>query len=233
MLTTVAAIVLDRAGTILSADAETERLCGRTGAELSGRALAQVLVTEGDRPRLEAALSSLTTAGAVRIELTLTRHEGAPLPAELTIVDGARLDTETVLVTIRDLSTQRVAEQLAVAGQAVIGAIARAHSPDEAMQALVAALSERMHWTGGTYWVIDTGDTLRAQATWPVDLPTPEHAGPARSPHPPERRRRVGVRRRARHPSVGPRYAAAVCSSECSSCAPAGHAPPTRPSPRR
>ena len=177
--TRVAAIVLDRRGHVVSADAETERLTGYPAQRLTGGALADVLVAEPDRPRIHACLAQLAAGDVVRLELSLRRRDGSTVAAELTVADGDRLGApDAILITIRNLSAQYLAEQVAVAGQAVSGAIARADSPERATRALLAALAQQMGWAEGTFWTLDTGGTLSASAVWPGEIPAEAAPGP-------------------------------------------------------
>ena len=177
--TPVAAIALDHSGRVISADAETERLTGYSAQQLTGGALTDVLVAEADRPAVDACLARLSDGAVVSLELNLRRRDGSAVAAELTIADGGRIGvSDAVLVTLRDLSAQRLAKQVALVGQAVSGAIARADSPERATRTLLAALGQQMGWEGGMFWALDTSGALSATTAWPEEVPSDTAPGP-------------------------------------------------------
>jgi diguanylate cyclase (GGDEF)-like protein len=175
--TSVAAIVLDRRGVIVSADAETERLTGHAPEQLAGRSFDEALVVPAERGSVRAALNGLESGAVIRLAVHLRGPDETTPAIELTVAGGERLGAAgLVLVTMRDLDAQRLAEYVARAGQAVIGALARAESPECATRALLAALADRLAWAEGTYWTFEQSGTLSAIATWPREPSDGERA---------------------------------------------------------
>jgi diguanylate cyclase (GGDEF)-like protein/PAS domain S-box-containing protein len=161
-----ATVVLDENSVVLAMDDAAEALLGDRTA--LGHALTDLAI-EPDRPALAALLGAARPGEpAVRTTFGLRCADGHVMHTEIIAVASASsVEPAGVTVFLHDISRQRSTEQALVATQAVIGAMARAQAPDQALESLVASLGTSMGWEAGGYWKLSAdGATLERILTW-------------------------------------------------------------------
>jgi diguanylate cyclase (GGDEF)-like protein len=156
---------LDREGAILDADVHAHALLGSPSDLLSQSRMSLLAMTrEPDRPRLRELLGRLTDAEeAWRIELDLEGDDGRIFTAELVLT---RTSAGSIAVSLHDVTAHRLAEQVAAATQAVTSAMARAESPEKAIESLLGSLGSSMSWSIGAYWTVAHDGALERVAAW-------------------------------------------------------------------
>jgi diguanylate cyclase (GGDEF)-like protein/PAS domain S-box-containing protein len=98
-------VTVDARGTVMSANAATERLFGRPAAELAGRPLAQ-LAPLGD-PDPQAALERLAHAPEEQRELQGEHAHGTRFPLSISVAPLRRQDEQLYVCILHDLTEQR------------------------------------------------------------------------------------------------------------------------------
>jgi diguanylate cyclase (GGDEF)-like protein/PAS domain S-box-containing protein len=171
-------IMIDADGLILEFNREAERTFGFTREEVLGRELADTIVPDRDRDAHRAGLRRYaeTRIGKVvgqRIEMTALHREGHEFPVEMTVSEasyrGQDADQTAFHAFLHDISDRKLSERVLIAMQAVTQAMARAESPEVAMQSLLSTLGESMGWQVGGYWQLAHDGALDRMASWVAD----------------------------------------------------------------
>ncbi len=168
---------MDASGRILDWNQAAERTFGHSRDEVLGRELAEVIVPERLRQAHRDGLQRYLSTGERRIldervEQSAIHREGYEFPIEITIActhaDGAArpADTPTFHAFLHDISERRLSEQVVRAMQSVTTAMARADTPEEALEALLARLGQDMGWDLGAYWAVAEDGALDLAAGW-------------------------------------------------------------------
>ncbi len=160
-------LALDTDDRICDFNPAAERLFGCAAEAMLGRALTgtgALTVRAGDE--LTPLGRSTLSAVAVDAQVTAHGHDGRSIPVELGVasVDGAQGDLN---VFIRDDSARHRARQLADAQAGVAKALAESEHPDEAVEAILAALGGPLGWAVGAFWTLDRDlESLSCVALW-------------------------------------------------------------------
>ena len=128
-----------------------------------------------------------------RVEQSAIHRDGYEFPIEITIASthphGATVSTDAAGPTdaasapdpaspaadpaaptfhafLHDISERRLSEQVLRAMQSVTTAMARADTPQEALEALLARLGQDMGWDLGAYWAVADDGALDLAAGW-------------------------------------------------------------------
>ncbi len=102
-----------------------------------------------------------------RAELSAIHRDGDEFPIEITIsYDGGAGGTPTFHAFLHDISERRLSEQVLRAMQSVTTAMARADTPKEALEALLARLGQDMGWDLGAFWAVADDGALDLVAGW-------------------------------------------------------------------
>ena len=185
-------VSMDAAGRILDWNQAAERTFGYRREEVLGRELAEVIVPERFRQAQRDGLKRYLTTGEGQIideraELSAIHRDGSEFPIEITIActhpDGVAPPTDAALraqaapaqaapaaptfhAFLHDISERRLSEQVLRAMQSVTTAMARADTPEEALEALLARLGQDMGWDLGAYWAVADDGALDLAAGW-------------------------------------------------------------------
>jgi diguanylate cyclase (GGDEF)-like protein/PAS domain S-box-containing protein len=168
-------ISIDTAGSIIEWNRQAERTFGFSRHEVVGRELAATIVPERYRQSHRDGLQRFLSTGdgpvlGKRMELSAMHREGHEFPIEITIAPaGVYADTGdqvTFHAFMHDISERKLAEQVLWAMQAITHSMARADSPQQAMDALLAKLGTDMAWDIGAYWAVSEDGALERTASW-------------------------------------------------------------------
>jgi diguanylate cyclase (GGDEF)-like protein/PAS domain S-box-containing protein len=178
-------VSMDAAGRILDWNQAAERTFGYPRAEVVGRELADVIVPERFRQAHRDGLQRYLSTGEGRIldertELNAIHRDGYEFPIEITISctqpGGAAPPTDaaapggatppTFHAFLHDISERRRSEQVLRAMQSVTTAMARADTPHEALEALLARLGQDMGWDLGAFWAVADDGALDLVVGW-------------------------------------------------------------------
>ncbi|MGH2896164.1 MAG: sensor domain-containing diguanylate cyclase [Solirubrobacteraceae bacterium] len=163
-------VSMDAAGRIIDWNPAAERTFGYGRAEVAGRELADTIVPERLRQAHRDGLKRFLRTGEARIlgeraELIAIHRDGYEFPIEITIsCTGA--DTPTFHAFLRDISERRLSAQVLRAMQSVTTAMARADTPEEALEALLERLGQDMGWDVGAFWALAEDGALDLVAGW-------------------------------------------------------------------
>ena len=164
---------MDAAGRILDWNPAAERTFGFGRDEVLGRELADTIVPEGSRQAHRDGLERFLRTGEAallgeRTELSAIHRDGYEFPVEITIAyersgeDGA----PTFHALLHDISEQRLSEQVLRAMRSVTTAMARAETPQDALEALLERLGQDMGWDVGGFWALADDGVLELAAGW-------------------------------------------------------------------
>jgi diguanylate cyclase (GGDEF)-like protein/PAS domain S-box-containing protein len=163
-------VSMDAAGRIIDWNAAAERTFGYARDEVVGRELAETIVPERLRQAHREGLQRFLRTGERRIideraELSALHRDGHEFPIEITIsFTGA--DTPTFHAFLHDISERLLSDQVLRAMQSVTTAMARADTPQEALEALLERLGEDMGWDLGAFWAVAGDGVLDLVAGW-------------------------------------------------------------------
>jgi diguanylate cyclase (GGDEF)-like protein/PAS domain S-box-containing protein len=184
-------VSMDAVGRILDWNQAAQRTFGYGREEVLGRELAEVVVPERFRQAHRDGLRRYLTTGERRIldervEQSAIHRDGYEFPIEITIActhpedaapptDAAPAEAAlppgdpaapTFHAFLHDISERRLSEQVLRAMQSVTTAMARADTPQEALEALLARLGQDMGWDLGAYWAVADDGALDLAAGW-------------------------------------------------------------------
>ncbi|MDQ6835003.1 MAG: diguanylate cyclase [Actinomycetota bacterium] len=168
-------ISMDAGGFITEWNREAERTFGFSRAEVMGRELAVTIIPEQYRPAHWEAIQRFLSSGETsimgrRLELTALHREGHQFPVEMTVssISYGKPGAERVMFSafLHDISARQLTQQVLTAMQSVTHAMARAHTPSQALDALLATLGRDMHWHVASYWERSADGKLRCAAFW-------------------------------------------------------------------
>jgi diguanylate cyclase (GGDEF)-like protein/PAS domain S-box-containing protein len=171
---------MDAAGRIIDWNEAAQRTFGYTRDEVVGRELAATIVPERFRPAHSEGLQRFLRTGArgildERTELSAIHRDGYEFPIEITISyaragEGAdasgRADNPTFYAFLRDISERRLSEQVLRAMRSVTTVMARADTPQTALEALLERLGQDMGWDLGGFWAVADDGALDLTAGW-------------------------------------------------------------------
>ncbi len=164
-------VSIDAAGQITEWNQAAERTFGYAREEVMGRQLADTIVPERYRQAERDGIQRFLRTGERTIldtptELSAIHRNGDEFPIEITIRHGGGTEAPTFHAFLHDISEQRLSEQVLRAMQSVTSAMARAHTPQEALEALLERLGEDMGWDVGAFWAVADDGVLELTAGW-------------------------------------------------------------------
>jgi diguanylate cyclase (GGDEF)-like protein/PAS domain S-box-containing protein len=164
-------VSVDAAGRILEWNQAAERTFGYPREQVLGRELAETIVPERCRRADREAIHGLLHTGEqtiadARTELSAVHRNGDEFPIEITVWPGDGTQGPTFHAFLRDISERRLSEQVLRAMRSVTSAMARAHTPQDALEAMLERLGEDMGWDVGTFWAVADDGVLEVTAGW-------------------------------------------------------------------
>lgn len=164
-------VSIDAAGRIIDWNQAAERTFGYPRDEVLGRPLTDTIVPEryrqADRDGIQRFLrTGERTILNTRTELSAIHRNGDEFPIEITVRYDGDADAPTFHAFLHDISERRLSEQVLRAMQSVTSAMARADTPREALEALLARLGEDMGWDVGAFWALADDGELELTAGW-------------------------------------------------------------------
>lgn len=166
-------VSMDGAGRIIDWNEAAQRTFGYRHQEVVGRELAETIVPERFREAHREGLRRFLRTGEHKIldergELSAIHRDGYEFPVEITIsyTGDAGGGAPTFHAFLHDISERRLSEQVLRAMQSVTTAMARADTPEEALEALLQRLGEDMGWDVGGYWGVADDGALDLVAGW-------------------------------------------------------------------
>jgi diguanylate cyclase (GGDEF)-like protein/PAS domain S-box-containing protein len=162
----------DANGVVTGWNREAEHTFGFSRVDAVGRDLAELIVADRFRPAHRDAMARFLATGDREVlhgrrEINALYRAGDEFPVEMTVsatVSGVANHVAFHLF-IRDITERRLADQVLVAMQSVTRSMARAHTPEQALQSLLATLGEGLGWDIGHYWA-PAGGALERRAGW-------------------------------------------------------------------
>jgi diguanylate cyclase (GGDEF)-like protein/PAS domain S-box-containing protein len=164
---------MDAAGRILDWNVAAERTFGYAREEVLGHELAATIVPEFSRQAHRDGLERYLRTGegvllGKRSELSAIHRDGYEFPIEITIAcdrsgDGGAL---TFHAFLQDISERRLSDQVLRAMRSVTTAMARAETPQQALEALLERLGQDMGWDVGGFWALADDGVLELAAVW-------------------------------------------------------------------
>ncbi len=163
-------VSIDAAGRIIDWNQAAERTFGYPRDEVLGRPLTDTIVPERYRQADRDGIQRFLGTGERRIldertDLSAIHRNGEEFPIEITIWYGDA-DAPTFHAFLHDISERRLSEQVLRAMQSVTSAMARADTPQEALEALLERLGEDMGWDVGAFWALADDGALELTAGW-------------------------------------------------------------------
>ncbi|MGH2895664.1 MAG: PAS domain S-box protein, partial [Solirubrobacteraceae bacterium] len=171
-------VSMDADGRIIDWNRAAEQAFGYPREEVAGRELADTIVPERFREAHREGLRRFLATGeqailGERTEMSAVHRDGYEFPIEITIscAQGGgggtgEPATSTFHAFLHDISERRLNEQVLRAMQSVTTAMARADTPQEALEALLARLGDDMGWDVGGYWAVAADGALDLVAGW-------------------------------------------------------------------
>jgi diguanylate cyclase (GGDEF)-like protein/PAS domain S-box-containing protein len=163
-------VSMDAAGRIIDWNQAAERTFGYAREEVLGRELADTIVPERLRQAHRDGIGRFLRTGERRIldartDLSAIHRNGDEFPIEITIWHGDA-EAPTFHAFLHDISERRLTEQVLRAMQSVTSAMARADTPQEALEALLQRLGRDMGWDVGGFWTVAADGALELAAGW-------------------------------------------------------------------
>jgi diguanylate cyclase (GGDEF)-like protein/PAS domain S-box-containing protein len=179
-------VSMDAAGRIVDWNRAAQRTFGYGRDDVLGRELAETIIPERFRQVHREGLQRFLHTGErhildERVELSAIHHDGYEFPVEMTIAcarPGSAGDADdagaaagaagelTFHAFLRDISERHLSEQVLRAMQSVTTAMARADTPQEALEALLERLGQDMGWDIGAFWAVADDGALDLVAGW-------------------------------------------------------------------
>jgi diguanylate cyclase (GGDEF)-like protein/PAS domain S-box-containing protein len=161
---------MDATGRIIAWNDAARRTFGYDRDEVVGRELAETIIPERFRQAHRDGLQRCLRTGEGRIleertELSAIHRDGYEFPIEIAISFTAA-ENPTFHAFLRDISERRLSEQVLRAMQSVTTAMARADTPEEALEALLERLGKDMGWDVGGYWDVAEDGAMHLVAGW-------------------------------------------------------------------
>jgi PAS domain S-box-containing protein len=148
------------------------QLFGWESDEAIGRPVDALIIPERERAAVRRELEAFLRTGdsrlvGRRLEATVVRRDGTEVPVEAT-VSPLNLDGSWMFnAFVRDITARRRSQLHLQVQNAVVGVLAEAATPEEALPRLLAALAEPLGYELGTYWSADPeSGRLWLDASW-------------------------------------------------------------------
>jgi diguanylate cyclase (GGDEF)-like protein/PAS domain S-box-containing protein len=164
-------VSIDAAGRISAWNHAAERMFGYPREEVLGRELADTIAPERCRQADRGAIARLLGSGGrivtdARADLSAIHRNGDEFPVEITIWPGDGPEAPTFHAFLRDISERRLSEHVLRAMRSVTSAMARADTPQDALEAMLERLGEDMAWDVGAFWAVADDGVLELTAGW-------------------------------------------------------------------
>jgi diguanylate cyclase (GGDEF)-like protein/PAS domain S-box-containing protein len=171
---------MNASGRIIDWNDAAQRTFGYDRDEVVGRELAETIVPERLRQSHREGLARYLRTGERRIldertELSAIHRDGYEFPIEITIScarpagagGGADAAGEPIFhAFLHDISERRLSEQVLRAMQSVTTAMARADTPEAALEAVLERLGQDTGWDVGAFWGVAGDGALDLVAGW-------------------------------------------------------------------
>jgi diguanylate cyclase (GGDEF)-like protein/PAS domain S-box-containing protein len=167
---------MDAAGRIVDFNRAAERTFGFVREEVLGRELAEVIIPHRFREEHRGGLERFLATGErrmldQRVELTARHRDGHEFPIEITISCDRGRDQGAdgplaFHAFLHDISERRLSEQVLRAMQSVTQTMARADTPQDALEGLLEKLGHDLEWDFGAYWAVAEDGALDVKAAW-------------------------------------------------------------------
>ncbi|HXG57040.1 MAG TPA: PAS domain S-box protein, partial [Vicinamibacterales bacterium] len=168
-------IIMDAAGRVVDLNAGTEATFGVTREQVIGQRLGDVFVPPELRAQHEAGLRRYLTSrnsGIVgqRVEVEALHASGRRLPVELSIVQLSGVEPPLFVGHLRDITERQGSERRLKASAAASRALATATAPGAAIEGVLRAIGEELHWHVVQLWRVDRlTDRIVLDASWMAD----------------------------------------------------------------
>ena len=166
-------VSMDATGRIIDWNNAASRTFGYARDEVVGRELAETIVPERFRQAHRDGLQRFLDTGERRMlderaEFSALHRDGYEFPVEITI-SYTGPGTPTFHAFLHDISERRLSEQVLRAMRSVTTAMARADTPEQALEALLERLGQDMGWDLGAFWAVADDGALDLVAGWAGD----------------------------------------------------------------
>ncbi|HTU97420.1 MAG TPA: diguanylate cyclase [Solirubrobacteraceae bacterium] len=169
-------VAMDAAGRILEWNRAAALTFGYAREEVMGRDLADTIVPACSRQDHRDGLARFLQTGdgplvGARTELSAIHRDGYEFPVEISIACDASADggAPTFHAFLHDISERRLSENVLAAVRSVTTAMARADTPEQALEALLDRLGRDMQWDVGGFWATAGDGMLELAAGWRRD----------------------------------------------------------------
>src|SRR5215813_11878612 len=172
-LALTASIIVDQTSFIVGWNALAEQTFGWSKEEILGRSLVTTVIPPKYRELHERGLRKYLETGegpvlGKKLELTALHKDGREFPIELSITEAVRSENKAqILSFIRDISQEKLLQQMAAAQTAVTQAIEEASTLQAAASRVLETIARYLGWSVGALWLIDSrGKVLRFERLW-------------------------------------------------------------------
>jgi PAS domain S-box-containing protein len=175
-LALTASVMVDETSFVVGWNGLAEQTFGWSGQEILGRSLVTTLIPPKYRELHERGLRRYLETGegpvlGKKLELSALHRDGHEMPIELSISEAVRAGHRArILSFIRDISQEKLRQQLAGVQASVAGAIEEAGSLQAVAARVLRAIAEPLGWSVGALWLIDGGGrVLRCAGLWQAE----------------------------------------------------------------
>jgi len=175
-LALTASIMVDQTSFIVGWNALAEQTFGWSKEEVLGRSLVTTVIPPKYRELHERGLRKYLETGegpvlGKKLELSALHKDGREFPIELSITEAVRSEGKArILSFIRDISQEKLLQQMAAVQSAVIQAIEEAGTLQAAASRVLETIASQLGWSVGALWLIDSqGKVLRFERMWRAD----------------------------------------------------------------
>jgi PAS domain S-box-containing protein len=172
-LALTASIMVDQTSFIVGWNALAEQTFGWSKEEVLGRSLVTTVIPHKYRELHERGLNKYLETGegpvlGKKLELSALHKDGREFPIELSITEAVRSENKArILSFIRDISQEKLLQQMAAVQSAVTQAIEEAGTLQAAASRVLETIARQMGWSVGVLWLIDSqGKVLRFERMW-------------------------------------------------------------------
>lgn len=168
-------VIMDATGRIVDLNVGNERTFGITREQVIGQRLGDVFVPPELRARHEAGLRRYleTRTSAIighRVEVVAMHSSGRRIPVELSIVQLSGVEPPLFVGHLRDITDRQRSERRLKASAAASRALAIATTPATAIDGVLRAIGEELHWHVVQLWRVDRlADRIVLDASWIAD----------------------------------------------------------------
>jgi len=172
-LALTASIIVDQTSFIVGWNALAEQTFGWSKEEILGRSLVTTVIPPKYRELHERGLRKYLETGegpvlGKKLELSALHKDGREFPIELSITEAVRSENKArILSFIRDISQEKLLQQMAGVQSAVAQAIEEAGTIQASASRVLETIARQLGWSVGVLWLIDSrGKMLRFERMW-------------------------------------------------------------------